>query len=78
MLRIRAELIVASAFLGIAEHLVGFVDLLKSLLSCFLVFSRVRMVKAREFAECGFDFGRSCGFRDSEDSVVIAIMRGPL
>ena len=75
MLPIRAEFIVAFAFLGIAEHLVGFVDFLEFLLRRFLVLGRVGMVLTREFAERGFDFGLRCGFGDSEGLVVIAELR---
>ena len=75
MLPIRSEFIVAFAFLGVAEHLISFVDFLEFFLGHLLVLGRVRVVLAREFAESGFDLSLGCGLGDSECLVVIAELR---
>ena len=72
---IRSEFIVAFAFLGVAEHLVSFVDFLEFLLGHFLVLRRIGVVLTREFAERAFDFSLGCGLGDSECLVVIAELR---
>jgi hypothetical protein len=65
------ELIVAAPFLGIAQHLVGFVDLFELRFAAHLVFGDIRVIEPREFAESLLDlFGiRRAG--DAERFVIV-------
>ena len=73
LIPIRAELIVFRALLGIAQDLVGLVDLLEFLLGrgFLLRLGHIGMVLARELAEGAFDFVRAGRLRDAERLVII-------
>ena len=73
LIPIRAELIVFRAFLGIAQDLVGLVDLLEFLLGrrFFLRLGQVGMVFARELAKSALDLIGAGRFRDAERLVII-------
>ena len=71
MLPIRAELVVFPAFLRIAEHLVGLVDLLELLLGRLLVLGHVRVVLARQLAERLLDVLGAGIARHAENRIVV-------
>ena len=70
-LPIRAEMVVFPPFFRIAEHFVGFVDLLEFLLGGLFVLGDIRVVLAGEFAERLFDVVLAGIARDTEHGVVV-------
>src|SRR5262249_38287322 len=70
-LPVRAHLVVATALLGVGEHLVGLVDLLEARLGLAVAGVDVGMVLARELAVGGLDLLAARGLRDAERLVVV-------
>ena len=69
-------MIVALAFLGIAEDLVGLVDLLEFRLRRLLVLGHIGMMLAREAAEGFADFILRSALRHAERRVIILVLNG--
>ena len=67
------QLVVRLALLGIAEHLVGLVDLLEACLRGRVTLVQVRVVGARELAKGLLDVGRAGVARDPQGGVVVAV-----
>ena len=70
-------LVVEGALLGVGEHRVGLVDLLKALLGTGVVGVPVRVVLGGELAEGGLDLVRSRRPRHAEDPVVVPVGAQP-
>ena len=62
LLPVCAESVVPLALIGIAQHFVGFIDLLELRLRPFLVFGNVGVMLAGELAESFADLVVRCGF----------------
>src|SRR5262249_33975796 len=67
-----AELIILLPLFGIAEYLVGFLNLFKLLFGLFVVGIQIRMVLAREFPVRFLNLVFLCGTGNSKDFVIIA------
>ena len=74
LLPVRAESVVLLALIGIAQHLVGFVDLLELRLRPFLVLGNVGVMLAGELAEGFADLVVRRGLRDAEGGIVILVL----
>src|SRR5260221_9470040 len=74
VLPLRAERIVLRALPGIAEHLVGLVDLLESLgrLVALALRLEIRMLLARNLTICALDLVRRGRARNAQHFVVVA------
>src|SRR5579871_151291 len=77
LVRVEAKLVINLALLLVAQHVVGFGDLLELLLSLFVVGIDVRMIFARGFAE-GFAnlFGRRGFFHAERRVIIFVFIRG--
>src|SRR5207253_10382406 len=73
---IRAELIVLLALFGIAEDLVGLIDVLEIALGFLVVGIDVAMILARELAIGSFDLRLSRAALDAQDFIVIPELHG--
>ena len=71
---VEAELIVARALLRVAEHFVGFVDLLKARLGLLVVRMEIRMAGLRRLSVSLFDFVVRSAFGYAEHLVVISFV----
>ena len=71
LLPARTELVVLLALLGIAEDLVGLVDLLESIFGSLVALVHIRVVLAGELAEGGADLLVGGGPRNAQDRVVV-------
>ena len=69
---VRPELVVALAFVGIRQNLIGFVYLFKFLFGGFISGIDVRVILARQLAVRCFDRALSGGFRNAEYFIVIS------
>ena len=68
----KAELVVALAFFGVGEHVVGFVDLLELFLGHFIAGVEVGVVFLGELAVGALDLGVAGIFADAQHLVVIS------
>src|SRR5208283_4163712 len=71
-LPIGAEFVILLALIGVAENLVGLIDLLEALLAVLVVGIDVGMVFAGELAVRAFDFGRRRAALDTQDFIIVA------
>ena len=71
-----AQLVVAGALLGVAQDLVGLVDLFKAVLGLLVTGVAVRMILHGQFAVGAFDLVSAGATRDAQDLVVIVIFHG--
>ena len=71
---VEAELIVARALLRVAEHFVGFVDLLKARFGLLVVRMKIRMAGLGRLAVSLFDFVVRSAFGYAEHLVVISFV----
>src|SRR5581483_4273829 len=77
LLVIGAQLVVFSAFVSVAQDLVGFVDLFEGLLGGLITGVHVRVVLASQFAVRLFDFFFAGVSIHAEDFVVVPILHSP-
>ena len=67
-----AELVILRALVGIGQHLVGLIDLLKALLAFLIARMQVRVVGLGQFAVGFFDLVLGCAFFDAEHFIIIS------
>ncbi len=73
-----AQLVVAGALGGVAQHLVGFVDLFKVVLGLLVTRVAVGVIFHGQLAVHLFDLVRRGAARDAEDLIVVAIFHKSL
>src|SRR5438046_4808571 len=69
---IRAELVVFLALLGVAQHLIGFVDFLKFFFGRLFILGNVGMIFPCQLAKCAADLVLGGGLRNTECLIIIS------
>lgn len=67
-----AELVILRALVGIGQHLVGLIDLLKALLAFLVARMQIRVVGFGQLAVGFFDLVLGCAFFDAEHFIIIS------
>lgn len=75
-LPVRAELVILTPLLRVAQDFIGLIDFLELFFRHFFVLGRIGVELSRELAKGGFHFLSSRGFRDAKGLVIITELRG--